>query len=240
MSQNLLTATTQLPPGLAVPDKFLDPETGAVRLDLLLKSYLHLEQRQSGQVAVPGADAGPDAWSRLHQALGVPSTPDDYCIDCQHGLFNPDPQINTKLHRAGFTPQQAQLVYDLAAERLVPMLQQAVADMAADREMDKLVEHFGGEERWRRLSRQLLDWGRRNLPGPALEALSTTYDGVLALHRMMSDGAGRMAPLQDGQPAATDEASLRGMMRDPRYWRQRDPAFIGQVTEGFRRLYNES
>jgi hypothetical protein len=27
------------------------------------------------------------------------------------------------------------------------------------------------------------------------------------------------------------------MMRDPRYWRERDPSFIAQVTEGFQRLY---
>ena len=27
------------------------------------------------------------------------------------------------------------------------------------------------------------------------------------------------------------------MMRDPRYWRQRDPEFIARVTAGFKRLY---
>ena len=27
------------------------------------------------------------------------------------------------------------------------------------------------------------------------------------------------------------------MMRDPRYWRERDPGFVAQVTEGFQRLY---
>ena len=27
------------------------------------------------------------------------------------------------------------------------------------------------------------------------------------------------------------------MVRDPRYWRQRDPDFIGRVTEGFKKLY---
>jgi hypothetical protein len=27
------------------------------------------------------------------------------------------------------------------------------------------------------------------------------------------------------------------MMRDPRYWRERDPALVAQVTEGFKRLY---
>ena len=31
--------------------------------------------------------------------------------------------------------------------------------------------------------------------------------------------------------------ALDDMVRDPRYWRQRDPDFIGRVTEGFRKLY---
>jgi hypothetical protein len=29
------------------------------------------------------------------------------------------------------------------------------------------------------------------------------------------------------------------MMRDPRYWRQQDPAIVEQVREGFRRLYQQ-
>jgi hypothetical protein len=32
------------------------------------------------------------------------------------------------------------------------------------------------------------------------------------------------------------EAELRKMMRDPRYWRKRDPEWVKRVTEGFRRL----
>ena len=27
------------------------------------------------------------------------------------------------------------------------------------------------------------------------------------------------------------------MIRDPRYWRDKDPAFINQVTQGFQRRY---
>jgi len=34
-----------------------------------------------------------------------------------------------------------------------------------------------------------------------------------------------------------DMESLSRLMRDPRYWRDRDPAIVQQVTEGFRRLY---
>ena len=37
-------------------------------------------------------------------------------------------------------------------------------------------------------------------------------------------------------PAAASETELRAMMRDPRYWRTREPEFVRRVTEGFRRL----
>jgi hypothetical protein len=33
------------------------------------------------------------------------------------------------------------------------------------------------------------------------------------------------------------EDTLNEMVRDPRYWRDRDPDFIARVTEGFRRLF---
>ena len=39
------------------------------------------------------------------------------------------------------------------------------------------------------------------------------------------------------RPAELSEATLHEMIRDPRYWRQRDPAFMARVTDGFRRLY---
>ncbi|MFC7689997.1 hypothetical protein ACFQY5_10685 [Paeniroseomonas aquatica] len=37
-------------------------------------------------------------------------------------------------------------------------------------------------------------------------------------------------------PPQETEAELRAMMRDPRYWRTREPAFVRRVTDGFRRL----
>ena len=36
--------------------------------------------------------------------------------------------------------------------------------------------------------------------------------------------------------SASEEERLTAMMRDPRYWHDRDPAFVAQVTDGFRRL----
>lgn len=187
--------------------------------------------------AAAGAPGGLDRASLL-RALGVPDRPDGYCIACDHGLFEPDPEINARLHAAGFAPEQAQLLYDLAAERLMPMIQELVAQFQADREIERLVAHFGGEERWREVSRQLLAWASRNLPAAAVEGLSTTFDGVMALHRMMT-GAEPATLRAAAAPGSAPEGDLHAMMRDPRYWRDRDPSMVARVTEGFQRLYPE-
>ncbi|MFV3127610.1 capsid assembly protein [Niveispirillum sp. KHB5.9] len=216
-----------------VPVKFWDPETGTVRVEALLKSYQELERKLS----TPPDPAAEKA--KALALLGMPASAEDYCIRCDHGMFEPDAEINSRLFGAGYTPDQAQLLYDLAAERLLPLLQEMAAGFQAEAELEKLVGHFGGQEKWRDLSGQLLAWGSRNLPAPLLDALSGTADGVLALHRLMQDGGGEPKPLRpgaegDGVGQVTD---LNRMIADPRYWRDRDPAFIAKVTDGFRRAY---
>jgi hypothetical protein len=169
----------------------------------------------------------------------VPDGPDGYAIACDHGLFQADPGINTRLHAAAFTGEQAQLLYDLAAERLVPMIREIAAEYQAAREIERLVAQFGGEERWREVSHQIAAWAGRALPGAAVEGLSATYDGVMALYRMMTSP--EPSALTAAAPAGgLDEGGLQAMMRDPRYWRDRDPAVVGRVTEGYRRLYPET
>lgn len=241
MAENLLTSSlpesaSAAPP---VPEKFRDPQSGAVRVDALLKSYLELERRLSAPPAAPTHDAPaaePDRPALL-KMLGVPDGPDGYCIACDHGLFHADPAINGRLHEAGFTPEQAQLVYDLAAERLVPLIQDVAAEFQAEREVERLVAQFGGEERWRDVSRQLLAWAGKTLPRAAVEGLSTTYEGVMAMYRMMSGTEPSALSMPAAPAPGGGEAELQALMRDPRYWRERDPAVVARVTEGFQRLY---
>lgn len=221
-----------------VPEKFWDAERGEIRVAALLKSYLELERKLSGSIPAPGAEMGAEERQRLLRALGVPDGPDGYAVECPHGLFEPDPEINAKLHAAGLTPPQVQLVYDLAADRMMPMLGEMAAEFEAERELERVVAHFGGEERWREMSRQLLAWGRKHLPPAALEALSSSFDGILALHRMMTEEGGARIDLPEGEgPGDAGERELHAMMRDPRYWRDRDPAVIAKVTAGYRRLF---
>ena len=218
-----------------VPEKFWDAEAGALRVDALLKSYRELERRLSQRAGPPTADAGPEDLLRFRQAMGIPEAPDAYSINEPHELCCADAEVNKRLHEAHFTNGQAQLVYDLAAERLVPLIAEAAAQFEADRQRERLSAHFGGDERFRQVAAQLSAWGRAKLPEPVFQALSSTAEGVLALEQMMRKEEPGLSR-DSAPPARESETELRAMMRDPRYWRSREPEFVRRVTEGFRRL----
>src|SRR5919202_193006 len=117
-----------------VPEKFWDAATGTIRTEALLKSYAELE-RKLGSTGQEG-ELGEAARARLLDMLGRPATPEEYRIEPPHEAVTPDHEVNARLHAAGFTQAQAQLVYELAAERLLP----AIARMAAEREEQPQVD----------------------------------------------------------------------------------------------------
>ncbi len=247
MDTNLLTttpegATPEAPAApapaesLQIPEKFRDPETGELRVDLLLKSYLEMERRMSAMVELPGPDAPMEAKQRFRKRMGVPDRPEDYPVEPPSELIQSDPEVNRILHEAGFTPEQVQLVYNLAAEQMIPAISAMGEEFEAERQLERLVEHFGGPEKWREVAAALAKWGRKNLPEEVFEALSSTFEGVLAIHRMMSEGEPGMLK-ETTAATAENEAELRRLMADPRYWRDRDPAVVKKVTEGFQRLF---
>jgi len=205
----------QRPKGL--PDKFWDEEKGEVRTGSLWRSYQALEQRFSRGTGI------------------VPEKPEDYCIDC--GERTSDPDVDRILHQAGFTNEQAQLVYDLAQKYVEPHLQDARKGAETAGVQGRLEEYFGGKERWNTIARQLGDWAKAHLPAEVTAALGSSFEGVLALHRMMEadePGIARDGHRSDGD---LDEKKLREMMADPRYWREQDPALVEKVRAGFERLY---
>ena len=217
--------TQTIPPN--TPVKFIDPKTHTLRVDALVNSYLALEKKLSTPRG-PGADA-------------VPASPDDYKIGIPHQMFTVDPDVNRTLFSLGCTNGQAQGVYDLAAQKLMPVVAKAAQDYKSQRDLDRLQSTFGGPEAWDEMSRQLLAYGQKNLPPQALNGMASTYEGVMALHAMMKGGhaalpASGAAPATDASP---DNGDLRAMMRDPRYWKKKDPAYVAQVTDGFKRAYQQ-
>ena len=94
-----------------LPPKFWDAEAGQIRVEDLARSYAALERR----LGAAGGDT-------------VPEDPAGYRIEPAMEGLTADPEINARLMEAGFTQAQAQLVYDLAAEKLAPL----VRDLAAE------------------------------------------------------------------------------------------------------------
>ncbi len=205
-----------------LPEKFWDAAAGEVRLDALLKSYLELER---------AVGAG--------TARTYPDDADGYQLQITHELLSADPEINRRLHRAGFSQEQVQLVYDLAAERLMPMVAEIAALFEAEKQIDLLEKHFGGEERWREVARQLKFWGQKHLPTRVFDALAMTSEGVIVMHRMMTGSEPGILRKGDGVDATLSDKQLKQLMRDTRYWRDQDPIMVERVREGFRQLYNE-
>jgi hypothetical protein len=222
-----------------VPAKFWDASTGQVRTDALLRAYRDLERRASAMVRIPGPQSDADEVGSFRRALGVPDSHDNYAINTAHPALVSDPGVNQRLHQAGFTQDQAQMVYDLAHECLLPLIQDLAANRDHASQIEHLKGHFGGETQWQESARQIKAWGKANLPKAAYEALASTADGVKILHRLMMSeepSLGAAAPVgEDGR----SEDQLKKMINDPRYWKSKDPAFIAKVSDGFRRLYGE-
>lgn len=202
-----------------VPEKFWDQDQGSIRTDVLLKSYGELERRLGDGDSI------------------IPESPDSYQLTMPNQQIQPDDDINVRLHEAGFTQAQAQLVYDLAHEKLSPLIAEATADLHQDAAITQLETHFGGAKKWQETSRQLRAWGQDNLPSETYESLSTNVDGILAMHRMMKTSEPSLVGNQTGIAGVRGETDLKQMMKDPRYWRDQDPAYIEQVRKGFQALY---
>ena len=232
-----------------VPEKFWDPEAGALRTEALLKSYLELERRLGGEPAGgpepepigyddPATPPAAEDETETPPAANIPEHPDGYEIATESELVAADPEVNKRLHEAGFTQEQAQLVYKLAEDYLLPAVSEAYGEVFVQQELGRLEQAFGGTEGWQATAEQLRTWGKANLAGDVYETLASSYDGVMAMHQMMQAREPRVVHA-DAPAAPADEGQLRRMMQDPRYWRDRDPAYVSEVTRGFERLFRD-
>lgn len=214
-----------------VPEKFWNNETQSLRTDDLLKSYLELEKKLSSSKS--------EDKNVLELALETEGPAEDYNIIIHHKLMEVDKNVNKRLRAAGFTNSQAQLVYDLAAEYIMPTIEDIIEQFRSYRELEKLEKYFGGEERFDEISRQLLMWAEKNVPEEIYNSLNSSYYGVIALYNMMiSNNEPSMINMKGECEEVLTEKKLKSMMNDPRYWRDGDKDFIKKVDDGFKNLYD--
>jgi hypothetical protein len=237
--RNHAMTTHQDPARTAPPEfpvKFLKKGTGEPDTEALLKSYLELERRLTRRETDAAPPFAMDRDAAL-KALGRPDTPEQYRVEVLENFLHRDPDMERLLHEAGFTQDQVQLIYDLAAEKMVPLIAEIVGQARGATDNARLEQEFGGKDRWRQVKRQIRTWGEKNLPADALTALCRSYEGVMAVHRMMSAGDEPGLTRGGDNGEALSEEQLRRMMNDPKYWRDHDPVLARKVQEGFKRLY---
>lgn len=256
---------------LATPAKFLDPETGDLRVDVLMKSYTELEKRmgagshldQTDDQSTDDAEREEDLdltpadlmyddidgatldaefdeedgseYNDISRDGDVPLHPDNYQITTDHPWLEPDQELNAILHEHSFSQEQAQVVYDLAHEHVLPLFEQLAGQIAELRGESLLRETFAGED-WQSQAAQVQQWGEAALPPDLYEALTTTPAGVAAMHQMMQHGEPQFVGATTST-GSVEKNSLRRMMDDPRYWRDHDPELVSRVQDGFASLY---
>lgn len=216
-----------------VPVKFWNDANGEIRVDELLKSYLELEKKFS-EVSKNKNDK-----NILELALETDVPAGEYQIELHHKLLTIDDNVNKRLKDAGFTNKQAQLVYDLGAEIMMPLIEEISGEFRMYRELEKLEKYFGGEERFDEISRQISKWAEKNIPSEIYNSLNKSYYGVIALFNMMNGGnEPSMINIVGEKENILNEKKLKDMMNDPRYWRDGDKDFIKKVDDGFKNLYD--
>ena len=203
-----------------LPEKFKNPED-------LVSSYTSLESKlgkgeQELRESIMG-EIESEAFANRPEAAG------DYQLPEGADELASDPNVEWWANFAwenGFSQDE----FNEGLERMLP------PQPDLDVEIQKL-----GDNADARIEAVAL-WAQKNVPGDfqnEIMRLGESAEGVQLLEHFMQAMNSESISGETGTTVGVSEDDLKTMMRDPRYWdvRQRDPAFVKQVDEGFAKLY---
>lgn len=167
----------------------------------------------------------------------MPADPSKYQLVITKEYLKRDEAVNALLYENGFTNRQVQLVYDLAAERLFGIVREVQDAYEKRHEQERLIEYFGGEDRYDEVVRQITAFADKNLKPEVMANLSSTFDGVLALYRMAQDKEPSLTRGKAAPVGEMTEQDLKKIMMSNAYWVEKKPEVVRQVQDGFKRLY---
>lgn len=212
-----------------IPEKFWDEKNAVVRIEALLKSYLELEKMFSNQK---------NNSNILKQSTDANADTENFKIELASDLIAVNEAMNLELLEAGFTGIQIQKVYDIIERKILPEVVEFAGQIYYDNEIQKLNNHFGGEEKFTKIARQIQMWAEKNINSETLNVLASSFQGVVAMYEMMIKSEPMLSDNFNDDDTESSAESLRKMMKDPKYWREQNPDFINKVSEGFKKLYN--
>lgn len=243
---------TQQPPARPenVPEKFWDPEKGAVRTDEVLKSYGDLEKKLTGGKGLDALTEEIKTGLEAERMKARPEKPDGYKLQLPEGAV-PDGvefQFDDKHPLVGWWRERAhamglsQAEFDAGVSEYIKgevgKLQATSQALVA--EFEKLGEQ--GKARVDFLAGRI-----ESIAGPAaVETLAPflkTAASVEAMEKIIAAAGGPkfsdIHKAENSAPENLSEEKLKEMKRDPRYWdpKKRDPAYIKQVEDGYQKLF---
>ncbi len=231
--------------GYKIPEKFIDSKSGKIRIDALIKSYLELEKMLSNREKYYNKfvnDSSDKSDNILSKSLQDEDDnvidPNDIVIKLNSGIVQNCVKMNQELLHNGFNIEQIQKVYEIIEDWVLPEFIDFAKQMYFDNEIEKLNNTFGGADKFELVANQLYKWAVKNLSSDVLKILASSYNGIVAMYYMMI----KSEPMVDTILADIDgnlytEDNLKQMMKNPKYWLQKDPDFIRQVSDGFKQLY---
>lgn len=215
------------------PEKFFDPDVG-VRQQQLGEAYTSLEgkiREREDQII--------EKWKSEQTA----ELPEQYALNISESLEIPD---DVEMNLSEDDPL-VDLFFEHAREW---GLSQEAVDNFIGRYIQREMEHIPkiddeiaklgdyGKDRLQRVH----NWLDKSLEAEELSSLApmlTSATTIQALEKLMKGTSTLQFDGEDPSPALTlDE--LRSMQNDPRYWQQKDPAFIKKVEQGYQRLFGKA
>ncbi|MDR0803719.1 MAG: hypothetical protein LBO08_01340 [Rickettsiales bacterium] len=199
---------------MEVPKKFQN-EDGSLNNEMLIKSYAELEKKLGARTA------------------DIPEDPNEYP---EHELFS-SAELKQRFKDAGLSRAQAEKIYEIANEFLQPVLENIFSTQYESENFAELKKFFGGEDKMNDAMREINSFGEKFLPGDVYENLSRSAEGIKSVFAMMRSSEPKIETASNTAESLND-AALRKMMADPKYWRDRDGEHIRKIESGFRKLYS--
>ena len=215
-----------------IPEKFLNKD-GTLNADSLIKSYNELEKKIGSMVSVPNKDSDDKTRERFNHAIGVPDDVSEYPTN---DMFDND-SVRQKFHDIGLTCSQVEQIYSLANEFLSPLLSDLFEAKNETNAYLELKNFFGGTDKMNDALHAINEFGEKFLPHDAFESLCSTPQGIQGIYKMMQSLEPNVLTDKNATENLSDDM-LRNMMRDPKYWRDKDPEYVRKIENGFKKLYS--
>ncbi len=214
-----------------IPKKFQNND-GSLNSEILLKSYSELEKKMGSMIAIPSESDDESAREKFNRAIGVPESESEYV---SHPLFD-DQDVRKRFLDAGLSKSQAEKVFEIANDLLTPVLSDVFSSKYESDEITELKNFFGTDDKMQTALSEIEKFGEKFLPSDVFENLSSSSTGIKSIYRMMQSMDPEININSNTLESLTD-VSLRKMMQDPKYWRDRDPEYIRKIETGFKKLY---